>query len=82
MAMRATAILRSMRLTLFTRENCSLCDTAKLVVNKVKQTRPFEYQEIDVMTAQQEKWKDLYEFDTPVVGALNNLIPFTNEAVC
>ncbi|WPG99580.1 glutaredoxin 2 [Acrodontium crateriforme] len=67
MAMKATCILRSIRLTLFTRENCSLCDTAKVVVNKVKQTQPFEYQEINVMAASQEKWKDLYEFDTPVL---------------
>lgn len=64
---RVTSRLLDCRITLFTRVNCSLCDTAKAVVENVKQQRPFEYQEIDVMQTGQEKWKHLYEFDTPVV---------------
>jgi hypothetical protein len=36
-------------------------------VGKVRETTPFEYQEIDVMMPGQEKWKEVYEFDTPVV---------------
>lgn len=55
------------RLTFFTRQNCSLCDDAKGVMSKVWDRRPFEYTEIDVMAPKQEKWKALYEFDTPVV---------------
>ncbi|KAF2486924.1 glutaredoxin-like domain-containing protein [Neohortaea acidophila] len=67
--MRATAILlqQRLRLTLFTRPNCSLCDDAKEVINYVGKRRPFEYEEIDVMEKQQQKWKALYEFDTPVL---------------
>lgn len=34
---------------------------------KVWERRPFEYTEIDVMAPKQDKWKALYEFDTPVV---------------
>jgi hypothetical protein len=64
---RMTSRLLDCRITLFTRVNCSLCDTAKAVVGNVKEQRPFEYQEIDVMRPGQEKWKSLYEFDTPVV---------------
>lgn len=69
--MRATAFLRqqwNLRLTLFIRQNCSLCTDAKDVMSKVWDRRPFEYTEIDVMAAKQEKWKNLYEFDTPVVS--------------
>lgn len=68
--MRASAILRqqwSLRLTLFIRQNCSLCTDAKGVMSNVWDRRPFEYTEIDVMSAGQTKWKNLYEFDTPVV---------------
>ncbi|KAF2018693.1 hypothetical protein BU24DRAFT_458441 [Aaosphaeria arxii CBS 175.79] len=65
---RATSrLLNSSRITLFTRVNCSLCDTAKSVVGNVKTNRPFAYQEIDVMQPGQEKWKSVYEFDTPVI---------------
>ena len=55
------------RITLFTRANCSLCESAKTVLSNVKKTRGFEYNEIDVMESGQKQWKDLYEFDTPVV---------------
>jgi hypothetical protein len=36
-------------------------------MSKVWDRRPFEYTEIDVMATHQTKWKNLYEFDTPVV---------------
>lgn len=67
--MRASAVLRmhSARLTLFTRANCSLCDTAKTNVMKVREKRPVDYREINVMSKGHEGWKDLYEFDTPVL---------------
>lgn len=64
---RATSRLLECRITLFTRVNCSLCDTAKAVVGNVKMETPFAYREIDVMQPGQEKWRDVYEFDTPVV---------------
>lgn len=72
--MRASAILRqqwSLRMTLFIRQNCSLCTDAKDVMSKVWDRRPFEYTEIDVMAPGQTKWKNLYEFDTPVVRILH-----------
>ncbi|KAI9686072.1 MAG: hypothetical protein M1822_004055 [Bathelium mastoideum] len=56
------------QITLFTRANCGLCTQAKQVLSNVWDKRPFEYQEIDVMAAGQQAWKDLYEFDTPVVS--------------
>lgn len=67
--MRASAILRmhSARLTLFTRANCSLCETAKANIAQVQRKRPIDYTEIDVMAKGQEEWKNRYEFDTPVL---------------
>jgi hypothetical protein len=65
---RATSGLLGCRITFFTRSPCGLCDTAKAVVQRVQATRPLAYQEINVMAPGQEKWKRLYEFDTPVVG--------------
>lgn len=55
------------RLTLFTRVGCSLCDTAKNNVLNVRKRRPFDYSEIDVMAPGNKVWKDVYEFDVPVL---------------
>jgi hypothetical protein len=66
---RATSRLLECRITFFTRIPCGLCDTAKAVVQKVRTNRPFQYEEINVMDPGQEKWKSVYEFDTPVVSA-------------
>lgn len=66
--LRATTRLLDCRITFFTRSPCGLCDTAKAVVRNVEKKRPLAYQEINVMDIGQEKWKSLYEFDTPVVG--------------
>ena len=68
--MRPTARLlqHTARITLFTRQDCGLCDTAKSVLNSLGKKRSFEYNEIDVMAPEQEQWKNAYEFDVPVVG--------------
>ena len=67
--MKATARLlqHTARITLFTRANCSLCDTAKAIIAGLEKKRNFDYSEIDVMAAGQKQWKDAYQFDTPVV---------------
>jgi len=56
------------RITLFTRANCQLCVNAKQTLSNVWDVRPFEYEELDVMTPEGKIWRDLYEFDTPVVS--------------
>lgn len=56
------------RITLFSRPNCSLCDTAKATVNRLSEARSVECNVVDVMSAGTTQWKDLYEFDAPVVG--------------
>ncbi|KAF1840727.1 uncharacterized protein K460DRAFT_380525 [Cucurbitaria berberidis CBS 394.84] len=64
---RATSPLLRCRITFFTRSPCGLCDTAKAVVHNVNTKRPLEYREINVMEPGQEKWRGVYEFDTPVI---------------
>ena len=61
------------QVTLFTRANCSLCDNAKSTIKAVEKRRAFQYDQIDVMTEGQERWKLLYEYDTPVVRLLDAL---------
>lgn len=68
---RASTRLLACRITFFTRSPCSLCDSAKAVVQNVKAKRHLEYREINVMAPGQEKWKDVYEFDTPVVSSFD-----------
>lgn len=67
---RASSRLFDCRITFFTRTPCGLCDAAKAIVQHVKATRPLDYHEINVMDPGQEKWKAVYEFDTPVVRYL------------
>ena len=56
------------RITLFTRENCGLCTQARSVLSDVWDARPFEYQEVDIIKSDSvPRWRDLYEFDVPVV---------------
>ena len=63
----------SHRIVLFTRTNCSLCEHAKAVLSKVNAERSFNYVEVDVMQPAHSKWKDSYEFDTPVVCSKSNM---------
>ncbi|KAI8941374.1 hypothetical protein NX059_002598 [Plenodomus lindquistii] len=77
---RATSRLRDCRITFFTRSPCGLCDTAKVVVQNVKAQRPFEYKEINVMDPGHGKWKDAYEFDTPVIHVDKSNAPETTTS--
>lgn len=67
--MRASLVLRmySARLTLFTRAECGLCDTAKAKVDEVTKKRTVEYTEVDIDAPDQKKWKDVYAYDVPVL---------------
>ncbi|KAK0656523.1 hypothetical protein B0T16DRAFT_316598 [Cercophora newfieldiana] len=64
----ATRLLQlSCRVTLFTRENCGLCTKARSVLSEVWDKRPFEFKEIDIVKPESKAWRDLYEFDVPVI---------------
>ncbi|KAF2842328.1 hypothetical protein M501DRAFT_1013677 [Patellaria atrata CBS 101060] len=73
-------LLQQVHITLFTRPNCSLCTSAKAVLSDVWDTRPFAYTETDVMSPGQEKWRNHYEFDTPVIHVERNTTPFATTA--
>lgn len=60
-------LLQACRITLFTRENCGLCVQAKSVLSDVWDKRPFDYKEVDIVKPEAQAWKDLYDFDVPVV---------------
>lgn len=47
-----------------------LCTNARQNLSKVWDARHFVFKEIYVMNKDQKHWRDLYEFDTPVVRAL------------
>lgn len=68
--MRATRVLsQNLRLTLFTRANCGLCDSAKQTMTQVQRRKPghFHYAEVDIMKPENKAWRDVYEFDVPVL---------------
>ncbi|KAI3397845.1 hypothetical protein diail_10246 [Diaporthe ilicicola] len=67
--MRATSRLLQLpcRITLFTRENCGLCVSARSVLSDVWDSRPFVYKEVDIVKPAAQNWKDLYDFDVPVI---------------
>ena len=67
--MRPTTILRmyTAQLTLFTRANCGLCDVAKARLAEVQKKRTVDYQEVDIMKDENKKYRNMYEFDVPVL---------------
>jgi len=67
--MQATSrLLQSARITLFTRANCGLCDSAKSALSRLQATHPFAYREVDIVKPEAQAWRDLYDFDVPVVN--------------
>src|SRR5436189_6115786 len=70
---------QNVRLTLFTRINCSLCDTAKNTVKELQRRRPFTYSEVDVMIPENKIWKDVYELDVPVLHVQRILSPMDDS---
>lgn len=60
----------SLRLTLFTHDRCSLCDSVKGVMSKVWDRRHFEYKEVDILAPENKQWMSLYELEIPVVRRL------------
>lgn len=53
------------RLTFFTREGCPLCTEARAVVDQVRRSVAFEYEEVDI--TQDPEWFQEYKWDIPVV---------------
>ncbi|KAI1791698.1 hypothetical protein LXA43DRAFT_1082516 [Ganoderma leucocontextum] len=58
---------RIARLTLFSGPQCSLCDTAKAELAKVRQQRPFELETINIQDPGQDRWKRKYVYWIPAL---------------
>ncbi|KAL6251453.1 hypothetical protein RBB50_001662 [Rhinocladiella similis] len=65
--MRPSLALRAVRLTLFTRPECGLCDVAKSRLMEFRQLRTVDYAEINIDTPEQKQWKNVYDYDVPVL---------------
>ncbi|KAF6763740.1 hypothetical protein DFP72DRAFT_1059793 [Ephemerocybe angulata] len=63
----AGRIPRIPRLTLFSGPNCSLCDIAKSELAKVRQSRPFQLDTINIQDKGQESWKRKYVYWIPAL---------------
>ncbi|TAQ83476.1 hypothetical protein B7494_g8202 [Chlorociboria aeruginascens] len=63
-----TRLFQNCRITLFTRANCSLCTNAKQTLSNIWDTRPFVYKELNVMAPEERSWRNIYEFDVPVIS--------------
>ncbi|KAI3531738.1 glutaredoxin-like domain-containing protein [Colletotrichum paranaense] len=55
------------RITLFSRDECGLCVRAKSALSNVWDRRPFAYTEVVITKPENKKWRDLYDFDVPVI---------------
>ncbi|KAF4587836.1 glutaredoxin domain-containing protein [Ophiocordyceps camponoti-floridani] len=60
-------LLQGCRITFFTRVNCSLCEVAAEALSKVAVTRPFVCRRIDLAGEEGRPWRELYDFDVPVI---------------
>ena len=52
---------------LFTHAQCSLCEPAKYVIQRVQKQMPFRYEEVDIKRQGNEVYHALYQYDIPVI---------------
>lgn len=55
------------RISFFTKDDCSLCRAALYVVERVRNRIPFELEIIDIAATGNEAWFDAYKHDIPVI---------------
>lgn len=55
------------RLTFFTKPDCSLCDGALYVVERVRRRQPFDLEIVDISASGNEKWLSAYGDHIPVI---------------
>ncbi len=55
-----------MRVTLYGRKQCSLCDTARAVLDRVRAELPFELEVVDIDS--DPEVRERYRYDIPVVA--------------
>lgn len=57
----------TIRVTFFTKPDCTLCNAALYVVERVRGRVSFELESVDISAPGQERWFDAYKHDIPVV---------------
>ncbi|PHH89497.1 hypothetical protein CDD83_5962 [Cordyceps sp. RAO-2017] len=60
-------LLNACRITFFTRDNCGLCQEAAQVLSDVSKKRPFVCKKVNLALPESTPWRELYDFDIPVV---------------
>ncbi|MEK6798370.1 MAG: glutaredoxin family protein [Planctomycetota bacterium] len=55
------------RVTFFTKPDCTLCQAAWFVIERVRGAIRFETEVVDISAPGQEQWFDAYRNDIPVV---------------
>jgi len=55
------------KVTLFTKECCSLCDSARFVIEKLRRRCDFDLELIDITDPGNTRWFALYGHEIPVV---------------
>lgn len=71
---KAVLNVANVKLTLFSKQQCGLCDTAKSVMDQVVQQpkyRSCKYEIVDIMDPDNKEWYDKYCFDVPVLHVQN-----------
>ncbi len=53
--------------TFFTKPDCTLCNGAMYVVERVRAELPFELESVDITAPGNERWYENYKNDIPVV---------------
>ncbi|TPX70693.1 hypothetical protein SpCBS45565_g01580 [Spizellomyces sp. 'palustris'] len=61
-------------LTLFTKQYCGLCESAKETILRVQQKVPFVLTEVDIEQPANKEWLRKYMFDVPVLHAGDKLV--------
>uniref|UniRef100_A0A7S3L4A4 Glutaredoxin-like protein n=1 Tax=Amphora coffeiformis TaxID=265554 RepID=A0A7S3L4A4_9STRA len=55
------------KVTLFTKEGCTLCDKVKDVLIELRETHPHSLSQIDITDQEHARWYDKYKYDIPVL---------------
>ena len=55
------------KVTLFTKEGCTLCDKVKDVLVDLRETHPHSLSQIDITDQEHSSWYDKYKYDIPIL---------------
>ena len=55
------------KVTLFTKEGCTLCDKVKDVLSQVREMHPHSLSQVDITDDVHTDWFDKYKYDIPVL---------------